>query len=142
LLGSVNLIGWHRQQDGAARAAFNEALAAVSGRQKAAGWSAVWHDAESDRCRRAEEKIAGGVAKIEAALGMRSWLVGDGFTIADIGAFALAESLPALMPGLVSAERTPQLFAWILRMRARPAVRRALTGAGRSHGGTLYAPPQ
>ena len=142
LLGSVNLIGWHRQQDGAARAAFNEALAAVPGRRKAAGWSAVWRDAESDRCRRAEEKIAGGAAKIEAALGMRLWLVGDDFTIADICAFALAESLPTLMPGLVDAERTPQLFAWILRMRARPAVRRALTGAGRSHGGTLYAPPQ
>lgn len=56
LLDSVNLIGWHRQQDGAARAAFNEALAAVPGRQKAAGWSAVWRDAESDRCRRAEDK--------------------------------------------------------------------------------------
>jgi glutathione S-transferase len=142
LLGSVNLIGWHRQQDAAARAAFNEALAAVPGRQKVAGWSAVWRDAESDRRQRAEEKIAGGVAKIEAALGMRPWLVGDAFTIADICAFALVESLPALLPGLVDAERTPLLFAWILRMRARPAVRRALTGAGRSHGGTLYAPPQ
>lgn len=141
LLSSVNLIGWHRQNDGATRAAFNEALAAVPGRQRVAGWSAVWRDAESDRLKRAEEKIAGGIAKIEAALGTRQWLVGDSFTIADISAFALVEGLPGLMPALVGVAQHAQLSAWAERVGGRPAVRRALKGAGRSSVGTIYSPP-
>ena len=140
LLSSVNLIGWHRQQPADARAAFTAALAAVPGRQPVAGWSAVWRDAESDRLQRAEEKIAGGIAKIEGALGARQWLVGSGFTLADVSAFALVEGLPALMPDSVGPERAPRLCSWLARMRARPAVQRALMSTGR--GGTRYAPPQ
>ena len=142
LLGSVNLIGWHRQHGAEARAAFSRALAAVPGRPPVAGWSAVWRDAESDRLQRAEEKIAGGLAKIEATLGARQWLVGSEFTLADISVFALVEGLPALIPAVVAAERTPRTLAWLERMRARPAIRRALLSAAQVPRGTRYAPPQ
>jgi glutathione S-transferase len=142
LLGSVNLIGWHRQRGADARASFTAALAAIPGRQPVAGWSAVWRDAESDRLQRAEEKIAGGVAKIEATLGARQWLVGSDLTLADIGVFAIVEGLPTLIPALVGAARTPRLLAWLERMRARPAVQRAFASAARGAGGTRYAPPQ
>jgi glutathione S-transferase len=142
LLGSVNLVGWHRQNDDAARKGFGVALSAVPGRQEVAGWSAVWRDAESDRLKRAEEKIGDGVAKARAALGTRPWLVGEDFTVADISAFALIESLGVLIPGAVGPLPTPQLSAWLDRMRARPAVVRALARAGRSAGeGPCYAPP-
>ncbi len=141
LLASVNLIGWHRQQPAEARAAFTAALNAVPGRQTAAGWSAVWRDAESDRLQRAAEKLDGGVARIEAALGRGPWLVGGGPTAADISAFALVETLPALLPDSIDPGSTPRTWAWLERMRARPAVRRALTSAARG-GAPRYAPPQ
>jgi GST-like protein len=141
LLASVNLIGWHRQQPADARASYTAALAAVPGRPAVAGWSAVWRDAESDRLQRALEKVDGGIAKLEGALGERQWLVGGGLTAADINAFALVEGLPRLLPDAVSPERTPRLWTWLERLRARPAVRRALTSAVRG-GVTRYAPPQ
>jgi glutathione S-transferase len=62
--------------------------------------------------------------------------------LADISVFALVEGLPALIPAVVGAVRTPRMLAWLERMRARPAVRRALASAGRDAGGTRYAPPQ
>jgi glutathione S-transferase len=141
LLANVNLIGWCRQQTDDARAAFASALAAVPGRPPVAGWSAVWRDAESDRLRRAHEKVDGGIVRIEQALATRPWLVGGALTAADINAFAMTEGLPTLLPDAVNPQRTPRVCAWLERLRSRAAVRRALGAAGRSTG-TRYAPPQ
>ena len=118
LLASVNLIGWHRQQPADARASYTAALAAVPGRPAVAGWSAVWRDAESDRLQRALEKVGRF----------------DNSVLSRFG-------LPRLLPDAVSPERTPRLWTWLERLRARPAVRRALTSAVRG-GVTRYAPPQ
>jgi len=141
LLASLNLIGWHRQQTADARAAYASALAAVPERPPIAGWSAVWRDAESDRLHRAQEKAGGAIARIEQTLSTRQWLIGGGLTLADISAFAMVEGLPALLPDVVNAQRTPHVCAWLARVQGRPAVRRALGAAGRS-AGTRYAPPQ
>lgn len=140
LLASVNLLGWHRQRPAAAREAFAARLAAVPGRPPVAGWSAVWRDAESDRLQRAADKIGGGIVRMEQALATRDWLVGTGLTAADINAFAMTEGLPALLPEAVNPQATPRVCAWLERLHARPAVRRALAGAGRG-AGTRYAPP-
>jgi glutathione S-transferase len=142
LLEAVNLVGWHRQQDAGARAEYDAALAAIPGRQKAAGWSAVWRDAEADRLQQAGDKIVAGLARMDTMLGSRPWLIGEAATLADINAFALVEGLPALLPAVINEESSPRLTGWMQRMRARPAVRRALTGSARGHSGTTYAPPR
>jgi glutathione S-transferase len=101
----------------------------------------VWKDAESDRLRRAEEKIVAGLAKVEHTLGERQWLVGPSYTVADVNAFALIEGLPSAMPGAI-AEHQPRLCAWLERIRRRPAVKAALAQACRPNGLTVFAPPQ
>ncbi len=141
LLTSVNLLGWHGQTDAADRAAYIAALGRVPGRQAPAGWSAVWNDAEFDRLRRAAEKISAGLAKLEAILGARQWLVATSFSIADISAFALLEGLSAT-PSFIDGGALPRVAAWLERMRHRPAVRSALAAAGRTGGAPTYAPPQ
>jgi|SRR5277367_5048604 len=141
-LGSVNLVGWHRQTSPEVRTSFYEALAKVPGRRALAGWSAVWKDAESDRLRRSEEKIVAGLAKVEQTLGERQWLVGPSYTIADVNAFALIEGLSSAMPGVIEEQNRPRLSAWLERIRRRPAVRAALAQACRPDGLTVFAPPQ
>jgi GSH-dependent disulfide-bond oxidoreductase len=141
-LGSVNLLGWHKQTSAEVRSAFYEALRKVPGRRALAGWSEVWTDAESDRLRRAEEKIAAGFVKAEQTLGERQWLVGPNYTVADVNAFALIEGLSLAMPGVIGAQNRPGLSAWLERMRRRPAVKTALAQTCRPDGLTVFAPPQ
>jgi GST-like protein len=144
LLNSVNLIGWHAQTDAQTRAAYADALSRIPGRQTLAGWSAVWNDAESDRLRRAQEKIIAGIAKLDAVLGDRQWLVASSFSIADISAFALLEGLPLVAPALLASERHPRVASWLERMHHRPAVRGTLASVAslRPNGAPVYAPPR
>ena len=56
----------------------------------------------------------------------RQWLVGSAYSLADIDAFAMCNSLPALVPALVSESTAPHVMEWLRRIRERPAVRAAL----------------
>jgi len=71
-------------------------------------------------------KVGLATQRIEAALARSPWLVGQSYSIADIDAFAICNSLPTLTPGLVSSRETPHLLSWLERIRARPAVGAAL----------------
>jgi len=119
---AVNLIGWRETEDADTRAAFRAALAEVPGREKPAGWFAVWADAEAseDAVANAVEKIEGALDELEERLVSGDWLVGDAFSLADIGAFALVRAVRAVRPGLVAAR--PRLGAWLARVAARPAA--------------------
>lgn len=75
-------------------------------------------------------KVGVAVRRIEAALTGSDWLVGSAYSIADIDAFAICNSLPSLTPERVNESATPHLLEWLHRIRERPAVRAAL-GAGR-----------
>jgi GSH-dependent disulfide-bond oxidoreductase len=71
-------------------------------------------------------KVALGVRRLEDALSGAQWLVGSTYTLADIDAFSICNSLPTLTPEVVSASATPKLLQWLARVRERPAVRAAL----------------
>jgi glutathione S-transferase len=73
-----------------------------------------------------QRKVALAVRRIEEALAQSDWLVGGAYSLADIDAFAICNSLTVLTPGLVNEAATPRLVAWLKRIRARPAVQAAL----------------
>ena len=71
-------------------------------------------------------KIALAVRRFEATLSSSPWLVGSAYSLADIDAFSICNSLPTLVPDLVSDVTAPRLMEWLSRIRMRPAVRAAL----------------
>jgi glutathione S-transferase len=71
-------------------------------------------------------KVTLAVRRIEDALATSQWLVGSTYSLADIDAFAICNSLPTLTPDIVNGSATPCLLDWLNRIRLRPAVRTAL----------------
>ena len=96
---SANLLGWTAATSADERARHREALAAMPGREKPAGWHAVWADAEAseDQLANARERIGDMLDELEARLAGSDWLVGDGYSLADIGAFALVLAVVAVL---------------------------------------------
>jgi glutathione S-transferase len=73
-----------------------------------------------------KRKILLAVRRFEATLSSSPWLVGSAYSLADIDAFSICNSLPTLVPDLVSDVTAPRLMEWLSRIRMRPAVRAAL----------------
>ena len=71
-------------------------------------------------------KIALSVKRIEEILAHSPWLVGDVYSLADIDAFSICNSLPTLTPDIVNDTATPRLSNWLQRIRERSAVQTAL----------------
>jgi len=69
-------------------------------------------------------KIAQAVAKIEARLEASAWLMGC-FSVADLESYAWLAGMVELVPSAF-ADR-PRTADWMRRVRARPAVERALS---------------
>ena len=78
--------------------------------------------------------------RMEAALASSDWLAGEHYSLADIAVFPTAAALPGVAPDLVSASATPRIWAWLERMRARPAVQAALGMARTDHPEAVFAP--
>ena len=143
LLDSVNLLGWSGKTPADARAAFTARLNGIEAREKPAGWSAVWQDAEEDALRRASEKVTDGIKLMEGRLAQTDWLCGNAMTLADVAAYPLARRIPELLPDKINATATPKLMAWLARMSDLKAVQSALSHANEDAGGTIdYAPPR
>jgi len=147
LSAAVRLIGWHTvtlpAMDEARRKDFLARAAGLAKPQAQAGWAQVTSDAEAseDQLALANDKIAAMVGRLEAALKDGDWLVGGAYSVADINAFALAHTLPRLLPHLVNGETTPRMMAWLERIGARPAVQEALAmGKHADLGRDVYAP--
>jgi glutathione S-transferase len=80
----------------------------------------------SDLLEDSKRKVSLGVRRIEDALANSQWLVGPTYSLADIDAFAICNSLPTLTPDVVNVATTPRLLDWLNRIRLRPGVRAAL----------------
>jgi glutathione S-transferase len=132
LIGAVDLIGWNRvmlpAMSAGQRDDFERLRAEKAVEEPKAGWAAVVRDAESmeNRIDNATGKVREAIERIEKILAKSQWLVGDSFSIADIGVFAQAMTLPRLLPDIVNAQATPRLLEWLARIGERPAVREAL----------------
>ncbi|HTV78351.1 MAG TPA: glutathione S-transferase family protein [Steroidobacteraceae bacterium] len=105
------------------------------------GWrSALNNDYPAELLEDSRRKITLAVTRLEEALGGGPWLVGASFTLADVDAFAICNSLPGLTPDLVNAAATPRLWHWLKRIRSRPAVGRALACGRGGHPEQAFAP--
>jgi glutathione S-transferase len=85
-------------------------------------------------------KVALAVRRLEDALANERWLAGATYTLADIDAFSICNSLPSLTPDLVNASVTPQLLQWLARIRERPAVSAALATGRTGRPEQAFAP--
>ena len=103
---------------------------------------ARWQDAATglsaeDRLADSKTKIAQAVDKIEAQLDGRDWLMGE-FSIADLESYAWLAGMVELLPSAF-AER-PRIAEWMQRVRARPAVAKALSLARKPAPAASWAP--
>jgi glutathione S-transferase len=73
----------------------------------------------------ARAKLARVADKLEGHLADgRAWLLGEGYSLADIKWYSMVPGLPRMVPELCSDTATPNVMAWLARMQQRPAVRR------------------
>lgn len=71
----------------------------------------------------ARARVARAIRRMEDALAAGGpWILGDGYSLADIKLYSMAAGLERVMPGLCAPDLTPSLIAWLRRMEARPAV--------------------
>jgi glutathione S-transferase len=104
-------------------------------------WAEAIDDSYSDDViEDSRRKAALLVERIEKALENGDWLVENTYTLADIDAFALANALPKLLPDVANAKSAPRFMAWLERMRARPAVRKALATSRTGKPDEAFAP--
>jgi len=106
----------------------DQVLERMPTQERRSAWAEAIDDSYSEDVIAESRRKAGLlVERIEKALeGGADWLVEDTYTLADIDAFALANSLPKLLPDAANAKAAPRFMAWLERMRARPAVKKAL----------------
>lgn len=90
-------------------------------------WAAVADGTYDDVALAAvRERLKGPLRRIESTLAAGPWLAGADYSIADIDAFSLLNSLPPLAPELLNRNDTPRSLDFLERMRGRPAVQQAL----------------
>lgn len=105
------------------------------------GWQSAFSNRYSEELiADSRRKVALGVRRLEDALVDTQWLVGAAYTLADIDAFAICNSLPTLEPQLVSESATPRLWQWLVRIRNRPAVHAALAASRSGKPEHAFAP--
>jgi GSH-dependent disulfide-bond oxidoreductase len=109
------------------RATFAPPLARLPMKYLREEWQSAFDNSYPDHLiEDSRRKVALGVRRLEDALSGGQWLLGSTYTLADIDAFSICNSLPTLTPEIVSAGATPKLLQWLARVRERPAVRAAL----------------
>jgi glutathione S-transferase len=127
----ANTLGCHRHLapalEGRDIASLEPMLARIPMKFLADAWRlALTNGYSSDLLEDSKRKVALAARRIEAALTNAQWLVGPTYSLADIDAFAVCNSLPTLTSDVVNGASTPRLMDWLNRIRLRPAVRAAL----------------
>jgi len=116
-------------------------LAAIEPIERRTIWTQVVEgSAGAELLGQSRRRVGLAIDRIERTLTGADWLVADIFSAADIDAFALANSLPKLVPELCNPTATPQMTAWLDRMRARPSVVAALARARTEQPELAFAP--
>ncbi len=119
----------------------DQILERMQTQERRKAWAEAIDDSYSDEViADSQRKAALLVERIETALETSDWLVENTYTLADIDAFALANGLPKLMPEVANASASPRFMAWLDRMRARPAVKKALAVSRTGKPDEAYAP--
>jgi glutathione S-transferase len=69
-------------------------------------------------------KVRYSVGKLEGDLATRKWLAGDHYSLADICTYAIAMSVPRMMPDVMNETVTPHAMKWLRAIENRPAVKK------------------
>jgi GST-like protein len=145
LMPAANTLGCHRYLaphfKGRRIAELDEVVSQISMGYLQDGWRrALRDDYPTELVAESHRKVVLGVRRIEDALAHSQWLVGPTYSLADIDAFAICNSLTGLTPALVNRSVTPRLFEWLERIRTRAAVRAALSLSRSGEPGQCFAP--
>jgi glutathione S-transferase len=112
------------------RAALTARLPRVRNQERHVAWEALLQRRDASAAvDESLHKVRLTIRKVEAAFNRAphgEWLAGVEYSLADIELFGLANTLPALTPEFADAGVAPHFSAWLQRMHARPAVRKAL----------------
>jgi GST-like protein len=84
-----------------------------------------------------EGKVRLGVTRTEQQLGDGDWIL-DAFSIADLETYAWLAPMVRLLPDAFAD--APKMLAWLERVKARPAVQKALATAGTENPLDSWAP--
>jgi glutathione S-transferase len=63
------------------------------------------------------------LTRMEAGLGTGPWLMGEQYTLADIDLVPFVDRFAEFYADLLNDKAAPKTWAWLLRMRERPAVK-------------------
>ncbi|MBO9500051.1 MAG: glutathione S-transferase family protein [Novosphingobium sp.] len=128
---ALSFLAWARQMPALVAALpdgeFEQRLARIPLREKRDKWALAARGGFAQRELEGwRENLIDANGRIERALETSDWLVEDGFSLADIAVFSMANSLPRGHPDIMNNEAAPRAIAWLERMRARPGVAAAL----------------
>ena len=131
VMNHVSMHGWHRMVGVIARGiesgAFEDLMERIPLPDQRAKWKQARSGWSEKELAHATSKIEYAVDKVEAALGEHAWLAGEDYTLADINFFSHCGAMVERMfPEMEIATRAPRLVEWRERMKARPAVAKAL----------------
>ncbi len=74
-------------------------------------------------------KVRYSVGKLEHDLSERKWLAGDEYSLADICTYAIAMSVPRMMPETMNDTVTPHAMKWLRAIEERPATKKVMATA-------------
>ncbi len=129
---ALSFLAWVRQMpalvESLPQGEFEARLARIPLREKRDKWALAASGGFTQREMNGwRENLIDATARIEHALATSDWLLDDGFSLADIAVFSMANGLPRGHPDIMNDGTAPLAMAWLERMRARPGVASALT---------------
>ena len=137
LVNYVSMHGWHRMVGIIARniesGEFDRLMERIPLPDQRKKWRTARSGFSDADLKYATDKILYAVDKVEKQLGETAWIAGEDYTLADINFFSsCGMSVERMFPDLAIGQRCPRLIAWRERMKARPAVTRALAAEDRT----------
>ncbi|MXP27006.1 glutathione S-transferase family protein [Altererythrobacter indicus] len=137
VMNHVSMHGWHRLVRVIARniesGDFEELMSHVPLPDQRKKWMQARSGFSEADLANAMEKIEYAMNKVEAQLGETPWLAGSTYTLADINFFAHCGAMVERMfPDLDVENRFPRTVDWRDRVKARPAVAKALQSEDRT----------
>ena len=137
VMNYVSMHGWHRMVGIIARSVDSGEFDRLMERIPLPDQRAKWRTARSGfgeaDLAHATGKILFAIDKVEKQLGETAWIAGDAYTLADVNFFSYCGvAVERMFPEMKVGARCPRLTAWVQKMKARPAVARALAGEDRT----------
>jgi glutathione S-transferase len=128
LIGNLIVFNWARSMAKVAEkwtdAELAERLAKVPSRERREAWlrTARKPYTEEERAEARGRLVSGLLDRMEEALQHTTWLAGDRYSLADIGAVPFVKRLDEeIAPDEMTAARHPKVAAWWAAIQARPA---------------------